>query len=167
MDSRTFKHLCDLVDTIAEEQLGVKGIEYPTSDDRLSNFYDTARIADLLLGSKPIRINAGVVALIFSLKHFIPVLKYSMGQEIHSESPISKAADLQNYVKLMFAIGEQEAVSHPRPQDGCESPLTGEATEAPKYVGIPGYFPPEALAPDNTCITCAHAPELCVCVKVD
>jgi hypothetical protein len=156
MDSKTFSLVSRDLDDLASEQLNVKGQEYPTNDDRLSNFKSTADIANQLVGDVPVRITPAVVGLIFALKHFIPILKYANGENIKSEDPMGKAADLVNYVKLLYAMGyEQDTNIH-----GIQEALEELDT---KYVGVPGYIAPEALTPDGHCIVCNLEPHLCKC----
>jgi len=104
MNSAEFVAIAKQIDDEASTALRTKGEDSPVNDDRLSNFTATAEIASLILNRD---VTPAEVAVIFFIKHFIPLVKFAEGTELVSEPPLGRAADAQNYIKLMYAIGAE------------------------------------------------------------
>ena len=80
------------------------------------------------------------MAAVFLVKHLIPLVKFAAGVSLVSEPPLGRAADAQNYVKLLYAIGAEQVpkASGDKPYRCC------------------GY---------RTCGLCDHTPNFCSCPK--
>jgi len=114
MNTEEFITLRNSLHTEAEKVLESKGWDYPTSDDRLSNFKSIASIVNEILGRNDI--TPGLVWFIYEMKHIIPFTKWVVeGKQMESESPFSRAVDIANYNELGLAIGaEQDAPATPK-----------------------------------------------------
>lgn len=100
MDINTFNLIVDATVEDTANLLKVKGGEYASDQDRLSNFKRAAE----LTGSDPLQI-----ALIYMSKHFDAVCSYvrhqSIGKDLKLSEPIEgRFNDLINYCILMKAI---------------------------------------------------------------
>lgn len=122
MNTERLIEICRDVDEEAGEALITKGKDYPTNADRLSNFKATAELVNSLAGREVV--TPAIVALVFFTKHLVPLYKFASGEVVESEPPIGRAADAQNYIKLMYALGVDKTTQANAPTvDQCNHPL--------------------------------------------
>ena len=126
IDAETFKRTIEELDTAAKNILNTKGKDYPTNDDRLSNFKAISEVLKLLLGKDTVEITPGLVWAIYNLKHDIPFIRWVVeGKSPESESILERAADLQNYNAIGYAIGTEKEVLTPIPRPTRTFPNDG------------------------------------------
>lgn len=107
MNTKQFMELREELRKEAEGVLAVKGYDYPTNDDRLSNFKSIADICNIVLGRTDI--TPGLVWFIYMMKHIIPFSKWVVdGKRLESEPIMSRAVDLENYNFLGYALGSEQ-----------------------------------------------------------
>ena len=111
MNTNEFLTLSEKIDENATHSLNTKGKDYPPTEDRLSNFKHIGYIVRLLSGDeRPDPGDPAVVALVYFLKHLIPIFKYSLGQVVESEPVVGRAGDAINYLKFLVAIGDDRVI---------------------------------------------------------
>lgn len=104
MDSMRFKNLVEETNMACKELLNLKGGEYSTNDERLSNF----KKASHLFGITPLQVSA-----ILAHKHFDAICRYITNdakkyEQILSEPIEGRIHDLINYMYLILAIIEEQ-----------------------------------------------------------
>lgn len=123
MNTERLIEICRDVDEEAGNALTTKGADYPTNADRLSNFKATAELVNSLAGREVV--TPAIVALVFFTKHLVPLYKFASGEVVESEPPVGRAADAQNYIKLMYALGMEQVPQTyvPLSEKQCDHPM--------------------------------------------